>query len=270
MTAGGGCNVLFCRMPRKKHVEGFILNLDDFMSSDVTIDTLLAAMEKKVTKPHKKKDVMKTDEEILAGIRSKYHCESCKRYIYASYVRSWQGKHLCDKCYLDNRKDISPELSAYIKEIYSSGCAFCDIKGGRFHFDHINMFSKVNSVMDMVNAGEPEEAIKAEIAKCQLLCTDCHMVVTRFELRRGFMRKKTKLNRAIAAGEDVSELREKLYEEYDVVMTRMYPLIRAKVREVACVGDLAGSSGRGIGVDIIRHESEADDDSSCGDCDVDF
>ena len=94
------------------------------------------------------------------------------------------------------------------------------------------MFSKVNSVMDMVNAGEPEEAIKAEIAKCQLLCVDCHMVVTRFELRRGFMHKKTKLNRVIAAGEDATDLCKELYDEYDVVMTKMYPLIRAKVREV--------------------------------------
>ena len=219
-------------MPKKKLiVEGSILNLEDMTSSDMTIDMLLAEIETPQAKPRKKKE-RATDEEILAGICSKYHCGSCKRYIYASYVRSWQGKYLCDTCYLDNRKDISPELSAYIKEIYSSGCVFCDIKDGRFHFDHINMFSKVNSVMDMVNAGEPEEAIKAEIAKCQLLCVDCHMVVTRFELRRGFMHKKTKLNRVIAAGEDATDLCKELYDEYDVVMTKMYPLIRAKVREV--------------------------------------
>jgi hypothetical protein len=122
----------------------------------------------------------------------------------------------------------------------------------------------------MVNAGEPEEVIKDEIAKCQLLCVDCHMVVTRFELRRGFMKQKRRLNRAIVAGEDVKELRQKLYDEYDVVMTKMYPLIRDKVREVACVGGFGESSGGGIEGSETCHESESDDSSSCGDCDEDF
>jgi protein-arginine kinase activator protein McsA len=257
-------------MGRKKRVvEGVVLNLDDFISSDVTIETLLAEMEKKVTpaaKPRKKK----SDEEILSAISSKYHCDTCKRYIYASYVKLWHGKHYCDKCYEDIHKDISPEITEYIKEIYSRGCVFCDVKGGRFHFDHINMFTKVNSVMGMVNAGETVEDIKVEIGKCQLLCTDCHMVVTRFELRRGFIRQKMKLNRAIAAGEDVTDMRQKLSHEYDVVMTKMYPLIRAKVREVACVGGFGEASGGGIKGSEIRHEYASDDSSSCGVCDEDF
>lgn len=254
-------------MGRKKRVvEGFIMNLDDFMSSDVTIDTLLAEMEKKVTpvaKPRKKK---KSDEEILAAIRSKYHCDTCKRYIYASYVRSWQGRYVCEKCYTDINKDISTEIIDYIKEIYSRGCVFCDVKGGRFHFDHINMFTKVNSVMAMVNAGEPVEGIKAEIGKCQLLCVDCHMVVTRFELRRGFIRDKSRLTRKSNAGEDVTELRQKLYEEYEAVMTKMYPLIREKVR----VGWVDEASGGGIEGSEIRHKTESDSEESCGDYDRDF
>lgn len=248
------CLFYFVEMPRKKRVvEGSILNLED-----MTIE------ETKKIKPHK------TNEDILAAIRSKFHCATCKRYIYASYVRSWQGRYLCDKCYEVVHKDISPELTAYIKDIYSRGCAFCNVTSGRFYFDHINMFTKVNSVMAMVNAGEPEEDIKTEIAKCQLLCADCHMVVTRFELRSGFIRKKMKLNRMIAEGKDVNELRQKLYEEYDVVMAKVYPLIREKVREVACVGDLAEASGGGIGVDFIRHKNEDLRSSSCGDCDEDF
>jgi hypothetical protein len=66
------------------------------------------------------------------------------------------------------------------------------------------------------------------------------------------------------------EMCQKLYGEYDVVMTKMYPLIRAKVREVGCVGDLEEASGGGIEGSEIRHESESDDASSCGDCDEDF
>ena len=269
MTADGDIMFYFVEMPRKKRiVEGITLNLDDFMSSDVSIDTTLLVETKTETvkkiNSHKK---TKTNADILAAIHSKYHCDTCKRYIYSSYVRSWRGRYLCDKCYTDVRKDISPELTAYIKDIYSRGCAFCNVTVGRFHFDHINMFSKVNSVMAMVNAGESEEDIKTEIAKCQLLCADCHMVVTRVELRSGFIRQKTKLTRMIAAGKDVTELRQALYDEYDAFMKEMYPLIREKVCEVACVGDLVEASGRGIGVEFSRHGSGVSCEVSRGVCD---
>lgn len=254
-------------------MEGFILTLDDFVSGDVTIDMLLTEMEKKATpqaKHRKKKYVMKTDEEILAGIRSTYTCHTCHRHGFAKNVKSWRGHTLCSACHQRERSNISTELEEYIKDVYSRGCTFCDTKVGSFHLDHINMFSKVGSVGMMIESGCSAEAIKEEIAKCQLLCVGCHMVVTRFEAKRGFIKDKRHLNREIAAGKDVTELRQKLYGEYDVVMTKMYPLIRAKVREVGCVGELEEASGGGIDGSEIRHESESDDASSCGDCDEDF
>ena len=259
MTADGGVTFYFVEMPRKKCVEGFILNLDDFIGSDMTIDTLLASLEMPEEIPRKKKerkraDITKTDEEILAGIRRTYTCYTCGRHGYTSYVKRWRDHTLCHACHQRERNNLSAELEKYIKEVYSRGCAFCDTKEGRFHLDHINMFSKMESVGVMIEAGYSEEAIKEEIAKCQLLCVDCHMLVTAFEVKRGFIKEKKRLNRKVSTGEDVTELRKKLYDEYDAVMTKMYPLIRAKVR----VGGLGDASGRGIEGSEIRHETEID------------
>lgn len=244
---------------KKRVVEGLVMNLDDFMNSDIQIETFSMTKTEDYSS--------KLDEDIVAAIRSKFHCDSCKRYIYSSYLRSWRGRYLCEKCYIDIDKDISPEITEYIKEITSHGCVFCGVKGSNYHFDHINMFSKVNSVMAMVNAGESVEDIKTEIGKCQLLCVDCHMFVTRFELRRGFIKEKRRMNRAAAAGKDVSELRQELYDKYEAVMTKVYPLIREKVREVAHVGDPSSESGGGIDGENLRHKSDESDESLYGDCD---
>ena len=246
------CLFYFVEMPRKKRVvEGSILNLDDIMSSDLTIDTLLANMEMPEEIPRMKKErkraaIAKTDEEILAEIRGTYICYMCGRHGYSSYVKRWRGHTLCHACHQRERNKISAELEEYIKEVYSRGCAFCDTKEGRFHLDHINMFSKMESVGVMIESGYSEETIKEEIAKCQLLCVDCHMFVTMFEVKRGFIQEKKRLTRKVSAGEDVTELRKKLHDEYDAVMTKVYPLIREKVREGWRVGRLCEASGRGI------------------------
>ena len=233
------------------------MNLDDLLSSDIQIEM--------IPEPH-----TKTDEEILAGIRSTYTCHMCHRIGFTKCVKRWRGHTLCHACHQNERNKVSVELEEYIKEVYSHGCTFCDTKKGRFHLDHINMFSKVGTVGVMIESGCSVEAIKEEIAKCQLLCVDCHMLVTAFEVRRGFIKDKRHLNRAIAAGKDVTELRQKLYDEYDAVMTKMYPLIRAKARAGVCVGGIGEASGGGMEGSSLRHEIGKDVKNSCGDCDEDF
>lgn len=242
-------------MGRKKRVvEGLVMNLDDFMCSDIHIEMIPESNTK-------------TDEEILAGIRSTYTCHMCHRIGFAKCVKRWRGHTLCDACHQHERNNVSAELEEYIRRVYSRGCTFCDTKTGRFHLDHINMFSKVGTVGVMIESGCSAEAIKEEIEKCQLLCVDCHMLVTAFEVRRGFIKEKRHLNRAISAGKDVTEPRQKLYNEYEAVMSKIYPLIREKVRRV---GGLAGEPGRGITGSEIRHEAGDDGKYSCGDCVMDF
>lgn len=224
-------------MPRKiKPVEGIVLDLDDFVSGDV--EALIAAAEEKKEKPPPAR-------EIVDSISYTYKCEECNKHLFISNMKIWQWKYICPDCYEKVRQErYSSEFLEYINKVYSSGCTFCDAKYGRFHLDHINMFSKVNSVGCMIESGDTEESIRAEIAKCQLLCISCHGFVTQFEVKSGFIKKKKQLNCAIAAGEDVTERRRELYAEYDAVMTEVYPLIRARVRGGGRVGDSEGGTGR--------------------------
>jgi len=47
----------------------------------------------------------------------------------------------------------------------------------RFHYDHIDMFDKTDSICKMIKDGTDMTAIYEEINKCQLLCISCHIVV---------------------------------------------------------------------------------------------
>lgn len=236
-------------MPRrKKPIEGLVMELDDLVNGTVDVDALIAAAEEKECDAKKKlcsiiEKESETDEEILIGIPSFSHCDECKRELYMKSPL-WRGRILCHSCHRTAKQSLSADLSACIEEAYNRGCAFCDVKSGRFHLDHVNMFSKEKSVCEMIDEGDSEEDIKNEIAKCQLLCVDCHILVTKYEHRRGFMKEKKYLNRQIAAGKDVTELRRTLYEKYDAVMGKIYPLIRARVRGG---GGRVGGFGVGAG-----------------------
>jgi hypothetical protein len=220
-------------MPRKKNVvEGAVLDLTGIEGESVDIEALLAAIEEKKEKIKSSKRVPKTDEDILEAIYTGDHCSVCRRSIFTA-IKTWKGKKICINCHKQCRKtDIPHELTEYVRSVYRKGCSFCDTKVGRFHLDHINMFNKVNSVYTMMMNGTSSADIIKEIDKCQLLCINCHGLVTKFESKRGFITKKKELNKKIAHGEDVSELRGRLYEEYDGVMTKMYPLIREKATHI--------------------------------------
>ena len=237
-----GVEQLFCelyKMSRRKRVvpEGIVLDLTNIPESDIDIDALIAEMQRNV-EPEPPIVQVKTDEEILDEISDKHHCHNCRRSIFSD-PKVWKETVLCENCHKRVRmREVPRELTEYIRNVYRRGCSFCDIKDGRFHLDHINMFSKIKSVYELRNDGAPAEVIIAEIDKCQLLCVNCHGLVTKFELKRGFIKQKRILNKKIAAGENVTDLRGRLYAEYEAVMTKMYPLIREKAMRVWDDGEI--------------------------------
>lgn len=219
-------------------VEGAVLDLTGVGDDDVCdIDALIAAMEvkvdiKPVTASVPVVTVHKTHEELLDEIAYGCHCSSCRRSIF-SLPKIWKGKKMCANCHKQYRRNGYPrEVTEFVRSAYRRGCAFCNIHDGSFHLDHINMFTKVNSVGGMMNEGASADDIIAEIKKCQLLCVNCHGLVTKFEWKCGFIAEKKLLNKAIAKGEDVTELRQRLHDEYEAVMTKMYPLIKEKAVRV--------------------------------------
>lgn len=54
------------------------------------------------------------------------------------------------------------------------GCSCGESHPPCLDFHHIDPTSKVNSVTKMVTAGLAKETVLAEIAKCELLCANCH------------------------------------------------------------------------------------------------
>ena len=111
-----------------------------------------------------------------------------------------QGKQLsgaCKPCYRERQRGYEstpkPEklqrsaahLRAIVNAAKDAPCADC---GGRFHpvamdFDHIRG-EKRNDIGRMVWRGVSEAVLRAELAKCELVCANCHRVRT--HLGRGF------------------------------------------------------------------------------------
>ena len=109
---------------------------------------------------------------------------------------------------------------------------FDNTLANRFHYDHINMFDKSDSICKLVREGTNIEDIYKEIDKCQLLCVSCHSVVTKVELMCGFTRIKRQMTKEFNETED-EEKRNKLISEYSELynkfMSEAYIYIRCSI-----------------------------------------
>lgn len=146
-------------------------------------------------------------------------CGSCKSMV--SQLRQWGEKMVCRSCYDIAYEKRMIEFNAWLESVGLKGCAFCGKvrKDPReFHFDHVDMFTKEDSVGFMMYRGEDIEAIKREAQKCQLLCIPCHAIVTKAERGLGFMYvKRYGKRRDDGLGRD----------DYMTVMPAIYAAIKA-------------------------------------------
>ena len=75
---------------------------------------------------------------------------------------------------------VRAETKAYVDSVKNAPCMDC---GGSFppvcmDFDHANG-DKVKSIANMYSASYKLDLIKEEIAKCELVCSNCHRIRTR-------------------------------------------------------------------------------------------
>jgi len=164
---------------------------------------------------------------------SKLNCHKCNKDIYNIHINTqclWKGNIICDSCwseYKEERDLLWEKINKY-KKIQCYICCNTKIKEGeRYHYDHINMFDKGNSICSMVNEGNMIEDIYTEIDKCQILCLSCHHIVTDIENKLGFSRIKQiltrKLNNCEITEEEYTQQKieigeiyvKKMYEIYD-------------------------------------------------------
>ncbi len=129
-------------------------------------------------------------------------CKACRSASKERTRRRNGGKSRADRAALDrNHKQLSMTLyparpkgdskraraarkrasnAAFVEELKSGPCVDC---GGTFHpcamdFDHLPGFVKLATVSELVAGAKSRDAIMREIAKCDLVCSNCHRVRT--------------------------------------------------------------------------------------------
>lgn len=174
---------------------------------------------------------------INANIVECQRCQCKLRSINTNTVRIWHKLPICDTCwgfYEADRDDIWDSIYNQV----NMSCVICNKKQNnkceRFHFDHINMFNKSGSVCTMVNEGVDLDIILKEISQCQVLCLECHHIVTKLESQLGFTRLKSTLTRKYNNGV-ISEVDYvKKQEEYQTVYKRRMNELYNYLRDNIC------------------------------------
>lgn len=157
-------------------------------------------------------------------------CEICKHpilLVYKNTARIWKGQTVCDTCW-DHYHDVREILRAKIDVYKPSHCVLCfkkKTRHERFHFDHINIFDKSYDVGTMIIEGHDIKQIYAEIDKCQLLCIECHNIITDLEVRTGFIKIKKQL-----AKQRDSDEKTKILAEYKSQYQKMFSSIQKDLR----------------------------------------
>jgi len=151
-------------------------------------------------------------------------CNECNKNIVCIQTnthRKWKGNDICDTCwskYEDYRKLIWEKIKAY----KNTQCEICSSiqthTTERYHYDHLNMFNKCNSICSMVNECVNIEEIYSEIDKCHILCLSCHHIVTDIEHKLGFTRIKQTLTRKL----NQSEISEEEYNTQTLYYEKIY------------------------------------------------
>lgn len=125
-------------------------------------------------------------------------CSRCKQEKQlADFYKAKRGKcgrqadcKTCHNEYYNNKKDVyiqrsleksqtqRQELKNYVNKVKENPCMDC---GNQYHpcqmdFDHIS--NKIRAVADMVRRAVSLETLKAEIDKCELVCSNCHRLRT--------------------------------------------------------------------------------------------
>ena len=163
-------------------------------------------------------------------------CHQCDKSISSIQINTtyiWNDNINCDSCWAEHH-EYRDLLWKKIHQYKPLQCIICSntkkIDGERFHYDHINMFNKCDSICSMVNNGNNIDDIYKELDRCHVVCLSCHHIVTDIERKMGFTRVKQVLTRKL----NICEITEEEYtqkkiewdEIYVTKMTEMYKEIK--------------------------------------------
>lgn len=219
---------------KRKRIKKYVMNIDPLTDCDTDEMFELLAKTLDISVNSCKKLYSELPPEIWLdrkmNIREykrkldKCCCNDCGDIVLEfSKNRVWKGNVVCDYCW-DSHRGEREIMWAEIKKYKKTTCYICNknqrTKGERFNYDHLNMFDKNDSICCMVDRGDDIKDIFSEIDKCQILCLQCHHIVTSIEQKTGFTRIKTNLTRKFNNEEISKEMYnsekkkyQKIYEE---------------------------------------------------------
>jgi len=102
-------------------------------------------------------------------------CRICTKEYYSEYYKGEKEQARLRK----HNTKVREEIKTYIRKAKSAPCLDCDGLYPYFvmDFDHREPSVKVMGVAQLVNYGSLDR-VKEEIAKCDLVCANCHRIRT--------------------------------------------------------------------------------------------
>ena len=99
-------------------------------------------------------------------------CKQCKRLYNRSYYTSHKQEHL------DKNTRIRQRNRAFLSEVKSNSCcAECgEHHPATLQFHHLDGTDKDETISTLCNSLASINRIKAEMAKCIILCANCHAI----------------------------------------------------------------------------------------------
>ena len=99
-----------------------------------------------------------------------HHCRECKRLGQAAWYTSHSEEHAVRT---NKRRRV---YMAKFRNIKSGPCVDCRVEYPWYmmDFDHLPGTVKIGNVSDMIASEKSERLIMEEIAKCEVVCSNCH------------------------------------------------------------------------------------------------
>lgn len=99
---------------------------------------------------------------------------NCKRCVSEKQKHNWQGGKLREGNYLSKKKRVEAGRDYIWNYLILNPCVECgEADPIVLEFDHVGT-DKVDNVSRMLTQFCGLETIKAEIAKCEVVCANCH------------------------------------------------------------------------------------------------
>lgn len=100
-------------------------------------------------------------------------CKDCKKIAISRHYQA--NKKLYKDRATEYNKKIREEIKQYIKEYKEQrSCADCGRKFAHYIMDFDHIGSKKYNVSDLGFCGSSMETLLDEIAKCEVVCSNCH------------------------------------------------------------------------------------------------